>query len=67
MAREKLLRILQWNDRHAAWTDAEADREGVERATKHEAVKAVVGIIRDAVWVASDPRGKANPRRRTRR
>lgn len=64
MSRDLLLSMLQWNDRNASWTDREADREGIQRATKREAVRAVVEIIKDSVWRYDDPRRKSNPRRR---
>jgi hypothetical protein len=64
LSRDTLLSMLQWNDRNSSWTDREADREGIQRATKREAVRAVVEIIRDSVWRYDDPRRKSNPRRR---
>lgn len=64
MSRDLLLSMLQWNDRNSSWTDREADREGIQRATKREAVRAVVEIIRDSVWRYDDPRRKSNQRRR---
>ena len=64
LSRDTLLLMLQWNDRNASWTDSAADREGIERATKREAVRAVVETIKDAVWRYDDPRRKSNPRRR---
>jgi hypothetical protein len=64
MSRDILLSMLQWNDRNSSWTDREADREGIPRATKRQAAKEVVMLIRDAVWRHDDPRRKSNPRRR---
>jgi len=56
LPRATLLSMLQWNDRNSSWTDREADREGIQRATKRQAVRAIAEIIRDAVWRHDDPR-----------
>lgn len=61
LTRDYLLSMLQWNDRNASWTDAEADREGIDRSTKDEAVDAVVEMIRDSVWRYDDPRRESDP------
>lgn len=61
LSRDYLLSMLQWNDRNASWTDREADREGIERSTKDQAVDAVVEIIRDSVWRFDDPRRESEP------
>lgn len=62
LPREVLLSMLQWNDRNSSWTDKEADREGVEHATKAQAVDAVVEIVDQSIWRHDDPRRiKKNP------
>ena len=50
MAREKILKFLQWNDRHGCYTDENCDLEEVPRFTYEEAVKYFFGVINDVFY-----------------
>lgn len=50
MAREKILKFLQWNDRHGCYTDENCDLEEFPRFTYEEAIKYFFGVINDVFY-----------------
>lgn len=47
MAREKILKFLQWNDRHGCYTDENCDLEDVSRLSYNDAVKFFFGVMNE--------------------
>lgn len=64
ISREKILQMLQWNDRNGCYTDKYAKMEGLEPITKRQAIEMVVETIDSSVWRHDDVRRQTNPRRR---
>ena len=59
LSREHLLEMLQWNDPNAVWLDRLSMRECGTKATKKEAVDALVTLIDEGLWAENDPRRNA--------
>ena len=48
--RIKILKFLQWNDRHGCYTDENCDIEGVERLSEQDAVKFFFGVMNEGFY-----------------
>lgn len=50
--RISIIKFLQWNDKHGAYTDDNRDIEGIPRMTYKESVKYFFGVLHDDFYYA---------------